>query len=56
MSINYLEKETCWCSLTVMKDTLFVNKSIIAGDYNVVLYNSEKRGGNIIKDPFKERR
>jgi hypothetical protein len=38
-----------------LKDSKYVNNSIIARDYNVVLFNNEKRGGNIIRDPFREK-
>jgi hypothetical protein len=50
-----MEKESCWRSLITLKDSEYVNNSIVARDYNVVPFDNEKRGGNIIKHPFKEK-
>jgi hypothetical protein len=54
MPINYKEKESCWRSLIALKDTKFVSNSVIVGDYNVVLFNNDKKGKNIARDPFRE--
>jgi hypothetical protein len=39
----------------VLKDTKHARNNIIARDFNVVLNNKEKRGGNIVIDPIRER-
>jgi exonuclease III len=48
------KKTQCWSSLLALRGLEYIKNSIVGGDFNVVLSNKEKRGGSIIKDPFKE--
>jgi hypothetical protein len=54
MPINYMEKDS-WRSLITLKDLEFVSNSVIVGDFNIILYNSEKRCGNIVRDLYREK-
>lgn len=54
MPTHYKEKKECWQSFKVLKDSEFTRNSIVVGDFNVILSNKEKRGGSIVRDPFKE--
>jgi exonuclease III len=54
MSVTYKEKESCWNTLLDSKDTEHSHNNIIVGYFNVILNNEEKRGGSIIRDPFRE--
>jgi hypothetical protein len=38
-----------------LSNSEYIFNSIIAGDFNVVLHNSEKKGGSIVTDPFREK-
>jgi hypothetical protein len=54
MSVTYKEKESCWNTLLDSKDIEHSHINIIVGYFNVILNNEEKRGGSIIRDPFRE--
>jgi hypothetical protein len=49
-----MEKEIRWKSLLLLQDTKYTSKSIVACDFNMTWNNIEKRGGSIIRDPFRE--
>jgi hypothetical protein len=55
MPNNYWEKVECWESLLGIKDAGFLQNCIIAGDFNTTMHINEKRGGSIVRDPFRER-
>jgi hypothetical protein len=44
----------CWSSSLALRGLEYIKNSIVGGDFNVVLSNKGKRGGSIIKDPFRE--
>jgi exonuclease III len=54
VAIFYKEKEDCWCSLPSLKDFEVTKNDIVVGDFNVVLNIKEKRGGSIVRDPYKK--
>jgi hypothetical protein len=55
MLIAYRYKEICWNSLISLQNSVEIKNNIIGGDFNVILNKKEKRGGNILRDPFQER-
>ena len=55
MSIIYKEEKDCWCSLQALKDFEVSNNNITVEDFNMILNSKEKRGGSIVKDPFREK-
>eukprot|EP00253_Pinus_taeda_P017272 PITA_17272 len=48
------EKRICWDSLRRQADLGNLENVIIAGDLNITLHSSEKRGGCIVRDPSRE--
>jgi len=54
MPNNYREKVECSESLLGIKDFGFLQKCIIVGDFNTTMHTKEKRGGSIVRDPFRE--
>jgi hypothetical protein len=54
MPVNSLKTYSCWKLLLALKDSELASNNIIARDFNVVLYNYEKMGRNIVRDPFRE--
>jgi len=55
MPLAYRDKEICWNSLTSLQNSVEVHNNIAGDDFNVILRNKEKRGGNIICYPIWER-
>ena len=53
--VIYEEKQVFLDTVNRFKEDNLHIKSIVAGDFNTILYNSEKRGGNLVRDPFRER-
>lgn len=53
--IIYEEKHHIWDSLIHLKEENLHQNSIVVGDFNMVLYSSKKKGGNILTNPFRER-
>eukprot|EP00253_Pinus_taeda_P012274 PITA_12274 len=51
---NAGEKKICWDSIKSLEDLENLENIIIAGDLNLTLLLSEKRGGNIVQDPARE--
>jgi exonuclease III len=54
MPNNYWEKRECWESLMKIKELGAQNNCIIAGDFNTTLHQGGKKGGTIVRDPFRE--
>jgi endonuclease/exonuclease/phosphatase family metal-dependent hydrolase len=54
MPNRYMDKVECWRSLLSFKDNLDLPSCIVVGDFNTILQNSEKRGGNSVRDPMWE--
>jgi ribonuclease HI/exonuclease III len=52
--VNAGEKKACWDSIRNLAETENVENVIIAGDLNLTLLLSEKRGGNIVRSPARE--
>ena len=52
--VNVGEKKVCWDSIRSLADLENLENTIIAGDFNVTLLSSEKRGGSIVRDPTRE--
>jgi exonuclease III len=52
--VNAGEKKFCWDSLRDLADEGVLENIIIAGDLNISLSQSEKRGGCIVRDPARE--
>ena len=48
--VNAGENKSCWDSLRSLADEEVLENIIIAGDLNISLSQSEKRGGNIVRD------
>jgi hypothetical protein len=55
MPVIYMEKELSWISLMNLNNSHYISNSIIAGDFNIVLHNLEKKGESIVRDPFREK-
>jgi hypothetical protein len=55
MPNNMWENIECWDSLHNLRAVEIEQFSIIVGDFNVTLVQKEKKGGNIVQDPFCER-
>eukprot|EP00253_Pinus_taeda_P027391 PITA_27391 len=51
---NAGEKKLCWDSIKNLADLENLENIIIAGDLNLTLLSSEKRGGSIVRDPTRE--
>jgi hypothetical protein len=51
----YSEKWECWDYLIHLKGFIHWHNNIVAGDFNTTLCQKEKRGGSIVRDPFRER-
>lgn len=51
---NAGEKKLCWDSIKNLADREDLENIIIAGDFNLTLLPSEKRGGSIVRDPARE--
>lgn len=54
MPIHYIEQKDCGHSLLALRGSKYVKNIIIGGDFIVVLSRKEKKGGIIVRDPFKE--
>lgn len=52
--VNVGEKKDCWDSIRQQADLTNLENIIIAGDLNLTLHPSEKRGGSILRDPARE--
>jgi hypothetical protein len=52
--VNAGEKKLCWDSIRDLADEGVLENTIIAGDLNISLSQSEKRGGCIVRDPTRE--
>jgi hypothetical protein len=48
------KKKDCWTLIREVPNNLSLDNIIIVGDLNVVLNASEKKGGNVIRDPIME--
>jgi exonuclease III len=48
------EKKDCWDSLHLLLNSHNTENLVVAGDLNVTLSLSEKKGGSIIRDPSRE--
>jgi ribonuclease HI/exonuclease III len=48
------EKKDCWDSLLLFLNSHYTENLVIAGDLNVTLSLTEKKGGSIVRDPFRE--
>jgi hypothetical protein len=55
MSNSYREKEECWESLLGLEGMGYAQNCIIVGDFNTTIHIKEKRGGSIVRDPFREK-
>lgn len=53
--VIYGDKRILWDTLLQFKEENLHQQSIVDGVFNTMLYSYEKRGGNQIQDPFKER-
>lgn len=53
--VLYSEKIELWDSLDELKNKGLHQNCVIEGDFNTTLSVVEKRGGNIVRDPSKER-
>jgi len=51
---NVGEKKQCWDSIKNLAELENLENIIIAGDLNLTLLLSEKRGGSIVRDPERE--
>lgn len=47
-------KKNCWDSIRQQADLTNMENTIIAGELNLILHSSKKRGGNIVRDPARE--
>jgi len=52
--VNIREKKECWDTIKRQADLTSLENVIIAGDLNLTLHSSEKRGGSIVRDPARE--
>lgn len=52
--VNVREKKDCWDSIRHQADLTNLENIIIVGDLNLTLHPSEKRGGNVVRDPARE--
>jgi len=52
--VNAGEKKQCWDSIKLMAEEETLRNIIIAGDLNITLSSSEKRGDNIVREPARE--
>jgi hypothetical protein len=52
---SYIEKIGDWDSLQVYKESIQISDNIMAGDFNTVTSSKEKGGGNVVRDPMRER-
>eukprot|EP00253_Pinus_taeda_P019942 PITA_19942 len=52
--VNVGGKKYCWDSIRNQVDLKNLENIIIAGDLNLTLHSSEKRGGNAVRDPARE--
>jgi hypothetical protein len=52
--VNAGEKKACRDSVRNLADLVNLENFIIAGDLNLTLISTEKRGGNIVRDPTRE--
>ena len=50
--VNHVEKKECWLSLSNFLDSKSLRNIIVAGDLNIALDPSEKKGGVMGKDPL----
>ena len=48
------DKKTCWQSIKDLANEIQMDNVILAGEMNITLIQEEKRGGNIVRDPFRE--
>jgi hypothetical protein len=48
------EKKDCWDSLQLFLNSHHTENLVVAGDLNVTLSLSEKKGGSIVRDPSRE--
>jgi hypothetical protein len=48
------KKQLCWNSLVNLLEGLQGSNLIAAGDFNTILCNKEKTGGNLVRDPNRE--
>eukprot|EP00253_Pinus_taeda_P013868 PITA_13868 len=48
------DKKNCWDSIRHQADLVHMENIIIAGDLNLTLHSSRKRGGSIVRDPARE--
>ena len=53
--MHYRDKLNFWDSLNSLRDILQGKDSILVGDVNAIKSHSEKGGGLIIRDPFREK-
>lgn len=49
------EKDLCWSSLLTLQSSYVSPSCVIAGDFNTTLHPKEKKGGNIARDPLREK-
>ena len=54
VSVNAGEKKACWESIRIQAELGNLDNIIIAGDLNLTLHSSEKRGGCIVRDLARE--
>ena len=52
--MNYRENQDCWGTIQSLKDMIDHEHRILDGDFNFVLSQSEKKGGDCSRDPLKE--
>ena len=52
--VNVGEKKECWDTIRQQADLTNLENIIIAGDLNLTLHSSEKRGGSAVRDPARE--
>eukprot|EP00253_Pinus_taeda_P017362 PITA_17362 len=52
--VNIREKKDCWDTIRQQADQTNLENTIIAGDLNLTLHSTEKRGGSVVRDPARE--
>jgi len=51
---SIIEKQESWKSLSVFLEAHNPQNIVIAGDLNITINQSEKKGGSLTRDPFKD--
>jgi exonuclease III len=52
--VSFNEKKDCWDSLNSFLNRHNIENLVVAGDLNVTLSLTEKKGGSIVRDPARE--